>query len=231
VPGGAPPEGHPARCTARRSTDGGPCRAWAIRGTGVCRAHGGLAPQTRAAGARRWQEARHLERVRRTVEGRLGGTVANVDPIGELIALLGESRAVLAVLADLVAELPPERGITEIRTVTGPQGGERQYEAVIEPGLYGPNHLGDDAPHVLVTLYLAHLERHGKIAKAAADAGVAERGQDLREAEAAVIATLIGGLLSDPRLGLSPAQRQQGRELAAARLRALEAETITIEAA
>lgn len=44
------------RCTARRS-DGEPCRGWAIVGGTVCRAHGGAAPQVRAAARRRLLEA------------------------------------------------------------------------------------------------------------------------------------------------------------------------------
>jgi hypothetical protein len=40
------------RCTAHR-TNGQPCKRWAIRGATVCASHGGLAPQVRAAAARR----------------------------------------------------------------------------------------------------------------------------------------------------------------------------------
>ena len=44
------------RCRARR-TDGQPCRAWAIVGGTVCRAHGGAARQVRHAAERRALEA------------------------------------------------------------------------------------------------------------------------------------------------------------------------------
>jgi hypothetical protein len=44
------------RCTAHRS-DGAPCRAWAIHGGRVCAAHGGRAPQVRAAARRRLESA------------------------------------------------------------------------------------------------------------------------------------------------------------------------------
>lgn len=43
-------------CRARR-TDGEPCAAQAMRGGSVCRAHGGRAPQVRAAAARRLVDA------------------------------------------------------------------------------------------------------------------------------------------------------------------------------
>jgi hypothetical protein len=45
------------RCTAHR-TDGLPCRAWSIRGSYVCRVHGGRAPQVRAAAEFRLWRAR-----------------------------------------------------------------------------------------------------------------------------------------------------------------------------
>lgn len=34
------------KCTANR-TDGEPCQAWAVKGTNVCQAHGGSAPQVK----------------------------------------------------------------------------------------------------------------------------------------------------------------------------------------
>ena len=44
------------RCRARR-TNGQPCKAWAIVGGYVCRAHGGAAPHVRQAAERRAAEA------------------------------------------------------------------------------------------------------------------------------------------------------------------------------
>jgi len=41
------------RCTAHRQRDGKPCGAWAVRGTNVCRIHGGMAPQVRRKAAER----------------------------------------------------------------------------------------------------------------------------------------------------------------------------------
>lgn len=45
------------RCSAHRS-NGQPCRAYAIIGGRVCRAHGGAAPQVRAAAERRILQSR-----------------------------------------------------------------------------------------------------------------------------------------------------------------------------
>lgn len=46
-------QGHPRKCTARRSGDKQPCGAWAIKGGNVCRIHGGMAPQTKAKAKQR----------------------------------------------------------------------------------------------------------------------------------------------------------------------------------
>jgi hypothetical protein len=41
------------RCRAHRQRDGKLCGAWAMRGTTVCRLHGGMVPQVRAKAAER----------------------------------------------------------------------------------------------------------------------------------------------------------------------------------
>ena len=40
---------HPRRCTARKSTTGEQCGHYALRGSNVCKYHGGAAPQVQAA--------------------------------------------------------------------------------------------------------------------------------------------------------------------------------------
>lgn len=50
------------RCRATR-TDSAPCRAWAIVGGYVCRAHGAAAPQVRMAARLRSEEGRMLRAV------------------------------------------------------------------------------------------------------------------------------------------------------------------------
>jgi hypothetical protein len=53
-------------CSAHRS-DGEPCSAYAITGGRVCVAHGGAAPQVKAAAARRWEFEQMFRRITRTI--------------------------------------------------------------------------------------------------------------------------------------------------------------------
>jgi hypothetical protein len=70
-----------ARCTGRSSQTGEPCKAWAIKGSTVCTAHGGRAPQVKKAARER------LERQEAERAAALYGLPREVDPH---TALLGE---------------------------------------------------------------------------------------------------------------------------------------------
>lgn len=91
------PRERPAvRCSAKR-TDGQPCKAWAIHGGTVCRAHGGSAPQVRAKAEQTYRRRLALAEIER-----LYGPPGEVDP-GEVIAReLTRSEALIAWLADLL---------------------------------------------------------------------------------------------------------------------------------
>jgi hypothetical protein len=62
-------------CSARRK-NGLPCSAFAMTGGYVCMRHGGLAPQVRAAAARRWAFERMMARIERGIERRTGRPVS-----------------------------------------------------------------------------------------------------------------------------------------------------------
>jgi hypothetical protein len=51
------------RCTARAKRTGRPCRAWAVRGALVCRAHGGAASQVLTSAAKRLEAAKAERRL------------------------------------------------------------------------------------------------------------------------------------------------------------------------
>lgn len=66
------------KCAGRRSTDGGPCGAWAVNGSTVCSAHGASAPQVKAKA-----EQRATEEQARAALARLD-VPAVEDPLSEL---------------------------------------------------------------------------------------------------------------------------------------------------
>ncbi len=98
-PGDPSPSG---RCRAR--TKRGPCQAFPVRGATVCVAHGGRAPQVKAAAARRVAEAEVTAAAERYA--RTAGPVD--DPLSALLAVAGEITGFKDYLAARVAELRAE---------------------------------------------------------------------------------------------------------------------------
>lgn len=79
------------QCTATSRQTGERCKAWAVKGTTICRHHGGSAPQVRAKAAER-------ERVRRIEEHAAKvlayeGVTAVEDPLDELGKLANSAMA------------------------------------------------------------------------------------------------------------------------------------------
>lgn len=99
--------GPPQKCTARTKSTGKQCGQWAIQGGTVCRTHGGMAPQVKAAANRRRAEAR--------ARGMLGTLDPKVieDPFSELQKLAGEMVTLKDRLRDQVENL------TQIRYQSG----------------------------------------------------------------------------------------------------------------
>lgn len=88
------------RCSAHR-TDGAPCAAYAMHGTTVCAAHGGRAPQVRAAAQRRLE----VEKAQRQVR-RLGLNEAPaMHPVEALERSIAATAAMCAYLRDLVSDV------------------------------------------------------------------------------------------------------------------------------
>ncbi len=120
-------------CRAKSPRTGEACRAYAMVGGVVCSAHGGRAKQVRASAARRLAQQRASRELGRLL-GELELEAADAHPIEALTNALARAKAMVEVLGDLVGGLGAESG---------------------EPGarIYGPDHLGDGRPHVLVTMY------------------------------------------------------------------------------
>lgn len=198
---------HPRRCTARKS-NGDPCGRWAIAGGTVCPSHGGFAPQVRAAAARRLR-AEQLDADLDALLAELESSAADRSPVDVLLDAVHRAAAMVQVLGALVGRLRPD--------------GSRQRIDGDEDHLWGPNHLGDGAPHVVVEMYATWLDRAARASKLAIEAGVEERLVRLAEEQGALVADLLRAVFDDPELGLTPAQRAAAAPVAARHLRRLDA--------
>lgn len=110
------------RCTATSPRNGRQCLAYAVTGATVCSAHGGLAPQVREAGRRRWREHVALERAAESLARQ--GVQPIGDPLEEYARLAAEALALKDWAGAHVAELQQRL------TVVDRQGAE-QLRAVI----------------------------------------------------------------------------------------------------
>jgi hypothetical protein len=90
---------HP-RCTAHNS-EGAPCGRRAMKGQRVCPMHGGRAAQSKRAGARRVAEAQFRQEATKL----LNGVVPVENPLVELSALAGRTKAWMELLEGRLADL------------------------------------------------------------------------------------------------------------------------------
>jgi len=74
--------------------------------------------------------------------------------------------------------------------------------------------------HPLLKLWAEERDRVVKTAKVAVSAGVKERAAQLTKDEGALVAELVRATFNDPRLGLTPAQKDEGLKVFARRSRA-----------
>lgn len=108
------------KCTAKSSRTGEHCKAWAVKGSKVCRVHGGAAPQTRRKAAERVVQVEAAAVVSKAM--RLGEITPITNPLEALSALAGELVAVKDFLRAKVAE------IEEIRTLDDKRGEQLRAE-------------------------------------------------------------------------------------------------------
>lgn len=171
-------------------TDGEPCERWAIAGGTVCPAHGGSAPQVKAAARRRLQ-ATHLEGSIGAMLAELEADALDVSPVAVLLEQVARTHAMVQVLGAMVGELEPS--------------GQARHDVTADgtpTRLYGTNHLGDGAPHVLVEMYATWIDRATRASKLACDAGVEERLVALAEDQAKLMAEVMRAFAVA--LGLDP---------------------------
>lgn len=145
-----------------------------------------------------------------TVAKRKGQENIARGKIGELLASLGYDGD-----ADPLLGLIREVGRASMAVeVLGGQVAELEE-------VHGPNHLGDGAPHILVTMWNEERDRLARYCKLAIDAGIAERQVRVAEAQARMLAGVITAVLEDRKLKLTPKQQEVGKKVAADHLRVL----------
>lgn len=184
------------RCSAT-NRQGKPCGAYAVPGATVCRMHGGSAPQVRRAAARRLQ-AVHLEGSIGAMLAELEADALDVSPVAVLLEQVARTHAMVQVLGALVGELESPDGPVALHGESVAVLGR----AIDGRHLFGRNHLGDGAPHVLVEMYATWIDRATRASKLACDAGVEERLVSLAEDQAKLMAEVMRAFAVA--LGLDP---------------------------
>lgn len=173
------PKGHvPKKCSAKSKVYGGdgypvmgedgkpqykPCQNWAIRGGTVCDVHGGRNPVAWNAAQDRLETVKIERRVAEFLEEH---NQDKLHPHDGLLNVVHRTGAMVSFLGMLVGELEPGQPAVTI------EDGEVHIN---NRALYGPDHLGDASPHVLMGLYQDWLHDHARACKLAIDAKLDER--------------------------------------------------------
>lgn len=202
------------RCSGHNS-NGAPCGAWAVRGTAVCVAHGGAAPQVKKAAARRLA----IAEAKRMVA--LAGV--DMDPLEHLLDSLHRAYQLVLVWSTMVADLD-DASADEMHDIRGslnytaaPFDSPNELHVTTNERLLGFNYKGEAQLHPFVTAHERALDRHAKIAKQCLDAGIDERRMRMTEAQVDLAQRAFEGMLEE--MGLTHVQRQEARQAYARHLR------------
>lgn len=205
---------HPKGCHAHKSEarGGGPCGAPATTGLTVCYRHGGATPTAKAKSAKAHAQikaAREVARLGRKVE---------MHPAEALVDLVHWTAGEVAYWRGIVVELEQQGG----------------HEALTW-GVTKVKEGGDDRgtteeakPHIAYQMLTGASDRLATYAAAALRAGVDERRVRLAEAQGALVADVIRGVLAG--LNLTPEQWELVPTVVPAQLRLLTAAPSTIGA-
>lgn len=164
-------------------------------GYGACKLHGGASPNANKSWGARVRYDRAM--------GEVGTLLADIGvglngrTVPEAIADALDRAAQMVYAIGLLLDELPVNTTWHWDEQESRQGGSTYRVIVEEPGLYGPDHLGDQKPHVLVQLYGQWLESYVKVAKVAADLGIAERQQRQREELTRVFVTALRHTLGE----------------------------------
>jgi len=174
----------PDRCQAWARTTGAQCSQRPMKGQRVCKKHGGKSPQAQRVAKRRLHEIDVADQVGKMLAAYDGDAI---DPTEALLEVVTRTWAWVQVLGGLTGRLGPGHQ---------PDG----TDAAGISGIYGPDHLGDARPHVLMAMYRDWMVDLAKVSKLALDAGIAERQVRAAERLGATIANVLRAVAGE--LGL-----------------------------
>jgi len=195
-------------CTAHR-TDGEPCEGWAMRGTTVCSAHGGKAPQVQAAA-----EARLVVE---QVAARFGLDLDGTPPGEIALREISRSSAMVQHVAAMVSQLSAEDltwGVAGRRITPSAQPGGTPQVVVEQRARV----------HPLVVMLRDERDQLRAWIVAAHQAGVEERYVRLAEADGAWAAKVAGAMFVRfvEAWQLTAKQQAEGQAIVAEVFRALD---------
>lgn len=196
---------HHRKCRGHSKRDGKHCGDWAAQGSDVCRRHGAAAPQVQASAQRRLEE----QAVRRAVAvlGLDEYTDIAPDPHTALLEEVHRAARWVAGCELVIAQLKQDElveGIT--KTVQTPDGQRVEVTTAL---------------NIWLKFYMDERQQLVRAAKAAVDAGVAERAIQLEEAKGRLVAELFARVFADEELALTEDQRHTASVVAARELRHL----------
>lgn len=190
------------KCGAKARSSGKACTQPVVPGTTRCRFHGGAAPQVRAAGERRLQEARAVEAVATF------GLPREIDPRDALLEEVYRTAGAVDWLHKQVQALQPKDviwGTTKVEDIGA--------------GFPGTNTTEAAAINVWVELWQKERLHLVRVAKEAIAAGIEERKVRLAEQQGALLAGAIRAILGD--LDLTPEQQAKVPTVVPRHLRAV----------
>lgn len=208
---------HP-RCGAHRKSDGLPCTQRAMHGQGVCKVHGGMAKQNRAAAARRLAAAAATSAVRTL------GLRVDVSPAEALLDEVQWTAGHVLWLRGKVEELDSASlvwGTTRTETELSSALLIGFSKGKVKDVSSAPSNkvIQTAAPSVWYVLYTQERAHLVTVCTAALKAGVEERRVQLAEKQGELVAQVIRGVLDD--LALTPEQEERVALVVPARLRLL----------
>ena len=170
-------------CKARKR-DGSPCGMIVMRGQDVCRMHGGMARQNRAAGTKRAETVKTRQKMEKAV-AKIYGAPRTGEPAELLVEEIARTAGHVTWLQDRIGEYGDANLLTQ--TNTGPGGAH------------------SIVPTVWLEIYWQERSHLAKVCTAAIRAGLAERQVRLAEQHGTLIAQVLRGVLAD--LGVDKDER------------------------